>query len=175
MKLISGGQTGADSSIIAVGKGLGISIGGYVPRGWRTERGPDPSLGTLGFTESDTDDYASRTRSNIEHADATLIFATDPRSDGTRLTIDHAEAIKRPYLVLNPFEPAAAEAAAEWLQATRPAVLNVAGNRESKSPGIARQAERVLHAALRAYLVGCSASSVTLSGSRHRQGSRAPD
>jgi hypothetical protein len=152
MKLISGGQTGADSSIIAVGKGLGIPIGGLVPRGCRTERGPNPGLRALGFTESDSHDYASRTRENIEHSDATLIFATDPTSDGTQLTIDHAEAIRRPCLVINPFEPAAVEAATQWLHATRPAVLNVAGNRESRSPGIARQAERVLHAALQAYL-----------------------
>lgn len=152
MKLISGGQTGADSSIIAVGNRLGIPIGGNVPRGCRTERGPNPRLTALGFTESDSHGYASRTRQNIEHSDATLIFATDPSSDGTQLTIEHAEEVKRPCLVLDPFEPAAVEAAAQWLHATRPAVLNVAGNRESKSPGIAKQAERVLHAALRAYL-----------------------
>ena len=152
MKLVSGGQTGADSSIIAVGERLGIPIGGNVPRGWRTERGPNPRLKALGFRESDSHGYASRTRENIQHSDATLIFATDPGSDGTQLTIDHAEEINKPCLVLNPFDPAAAEAAARWLQTTRPAVLNVAGNRESKSPGIARQAERVLHAALRAYL-----------------------
>ena len=152
MKLISGGQTGADSSIIAVGKSLRIPIGGHVPRGCHTEQGPNPSLTALGFKESDSHDYASRTRENIEHSDATLIFATDPGSDGTRLTIDHAKQINKPCLVLNPFEPAAAEAATQWLHATRPAVLNVAGNRESKAPGIAEQAERVLHAALRAYL-----------------------
>ena len=152
MKLISGGQTGADSSIIAVGERLGIPIGGNVPRGWRTERGPNPRLKALGFTESDNQDYASRTRKNIEHSDATLIFATDPGSDGTQLTIDHAEEINKPSLVLNPFDPAAVDTTARWLQATRPTVLNVAGNRESNSPGIARQAEQVLHAALRAYL-----------------------
>ncbi|MGB5198665.1 MAG: putative molybdenum carrier protein [Sedimenticolaceae bacterium] len=152
MKLISGGQTGADSSIIAVGERLGIPIGGNVPRGCRTEQGPNPRLKALGFTESESHAYAARTRENIEHSDATLILATDPSSDGTELTIDHAQEVNKPCLVLDPFDPVAVEAATHWLHATRPAVLNVAGNRESKSPGIARQAERVLHAALRAYL-----------------------
>ena len=147
-KLISGGQTGADSCIVQVGKRLGIATGGLVPRGWQTEQGPKPALQELGFTESNSTDYAVRTRQNVEQSDATLIFATNPDSDGTRLTVDHAKKIGKPYLVLNPFEPGAADAVTPWLQAIQSAVLNVAGNRESKAPGIARQAEKVLHAVL---------------------------
>ena len=153
-KLISGGQTGADISIVAVARRLGIATGGRVPRGWRTERGPLPELRELGFTETDSEDYQVRTRLNVEHGDATLIFATDPDSDGTRLTIDHARKVGKPFLVIDPFEPAAVEALRQWLQATHPAVLNVAGNRESKAPGIAGQAEQVLYAALMAETEG---------------------
>ena len=109
---------------------------------------PKPALQELGFTESNSTDYAVRTRQNVEQSDATLIFATNPDSDGTRLTVDHAKKIGKPYLVLNPFEPGAADAVTPWLQAIQSAVLNVAGNRESKAPGIARQAEKVLHAVL---------------------------
>ncbi len=148
-KLISGGQTGADSCIIEVGKRLGIPTGGLVPRGWQTEQGPKPALQDLGFTESNSTDYAVRTRQNVEQSDATLIFAINPDSDGTRLTVDHAKKIGKPFLVVNPFEPKAAETVGPWLQATQPAVLNVAGNRESKAPGIAGRAEKVLYAVLR--------------------------
>ena len=147
-KLISGGQTGADSCIIAVGKRLGIPTGGQVPRGWQTERGPKPGLQQLGFTESESTDYAVRTRQNVEQSDATLIFAVNPDSDGTRLTVDHAKKIGKPCLVVNPFEPGANDSVTPWLCAKKPAVLNVAGNRESKAPGIASQAEKVLYAAL---------------------------
>jgi hypothetical protein len=147
-KLISGGQTGADISIVAVGARLGIEIGGLVPKGWRTERGAAPELEQSGFTESDSSDYRVRTRLNVEHGDATLIFATDPDSDGTRLTIDHAHRLGRPCLVLNPFEVTAEKRARRWLLDTSPEVLNVAGNRESRSPGIGRRAEQILLAAL---------------------------
>ena len=147
-KLISGGQTGADISIVAVGASLGIEIGGLVPKGWRTERGAAPELEQSGFTESDSSDYRVRTRLNVEHSDATLIFATNPDSDGTRLTIDHAHRLGRPCLVLNPFEATAEKRARRWLRGTSPEVLNVAGNRESRSPGIGRRAEQVLLAAL---------------------------
>lgn len=143
-KLISGGQTGADISIVSVGKRLNLPIGGTVPKGWMTESGPNPALRGLGFTESDRPGYVSRTLKNIEDADATLVFATDPASDGTRLTLEHANAIGKPNLLVDPFAPSAAESVREWLNTTRPAVLNVAGNRESKSPGIARAVKQVL-------------------------------
>ena len=147
-KLISGGQTGADISIVAVGARLGIAVGGLVPKGWRTERGPAPELEQSGFAESDSSDYRVRTRLNVEHGDATLIFATNPDSDGTRLTIDHAQRLGRPCLVLDPFEASAVKRARQWLRDTSPEVLNVAGNRESRSPGIARRVEQILLAAL---------------------------
>ena len=147
-KLISGGQTGADSCIVRVGNRLGIPIGGLVPKGWRTELGPMPALAKLGFSESSSADYRVRTRLNVERSDATLIFAIDPCSDGTRLTIDHAAAVEKPFLVANPFDPSAVELIRPWLRKIRPAVLNVAGNRESKAPGIAKQAEEILFRAL---------------------------
>ena len=148
-KLISGGQTGADSCIVAVGRQLGVPIGGEVPKGWLTEQGPDPRLRDLGFSESASADYAVRTRHNVEQADATLVFATAPGSDGTRLTLEHARHTGRPYLLVNPFLPQAEQSVRDWLAVTRPQVLNVAGNRESRSPGIAKQASRVLYGVLR--------------------------
>ena len=148
-RLVSGGQTGADASIIEVGARLGLDVGGLVPRGWRTELGPAPELARFGFSEAASSDYAVRTRLNVEQSDATLIFATSPDSDGTRLTIEHAERLGRPCLVVDPFDPAAADRTRRWLRETSPGVLNVAGNRESRSPGIGRCAEGVLLAALR--------------------------
>ena len=155
-KLVSGGQTGADMGIVAAGARLGIPTGGLVPRGWKTELGPAPELERLGFAESDSDDYAERTRRNIEQSDATLIFATNPDSDGSRLTIEHAGRVGKPFLALDPFEPAAIEAVGQWLDSVRPGVLNVAGNRESRSPGITEQVGKVLYAALQSRIEGHS-------------------
>ena len=64
LELISGGQTGADISIVVVGEALGLPIGGMVPAGWHTEAGPNRDLQELGFTESDSADYRVRTRQN---------------------------------------------------------------------------------------------------------------
>ena len=147
-KIVSGGQTGADSCIIVVGDRLGLPIGGLVPKGWRTELGPRPELADLGFRETASANYAVRTRRNIEQSDATLIFAVNPDSDGTRLTIDHARRLGRPLLVVDPFRDDAIAVTKAWLNEARPAVLNVAGNRESKAPGIALRSEQVLTAAL---------------------------
>lgn len=152
VKLISGGQTGADISIVAVARALGLPIGGTVPAGWLTEAGADPGLEALGFIESASADYRVRTCQNVEQGDATLVFAIDPDSDGTRLTIDHAKRHGRSFRVVNPFAATAIADVEQWLSATRPAVLNIAGNRESKAPGIQRQVERVLQAALRRHL-----------------------
>ena len=103
-KLISGGQTGADSSIIGVGRRLNMPICGLVPEGWMTEAGPNPSLKAHGFIEADTADYRFCTICNFDDSDAMLVFATDLESDGTRLTIDHARAVGKPCLLVNPLD-----------------------------------------------------------------------
>ena len=43
-KIISGGQTGADREALETARDLGIETGGFVPKGWLTEDGPDYSL-----------------------------------------------------------------------------------------------------------------------------------
>jgi len=47
-------------------------------------------------------------------------------------------------LVLDPWAPAAAGALAEFLRAQAPTVLNVAGDRESQSPGIYQRVRELL-------------------------------
>jgi hypothetical protein len=123
-----------------------------VPAGWLTEAGANPALEALGFVQSASADYRVRTCQNVERSDATLIFAIDPDSDGTQLTIDHARRNHKTFNVINPFAATAITDVEQWLNETRPTVLNIAGNRESRAPGIQRQVERVLQAALDRYL-----------------------
>jgi hypothetical protein len=103
----------------------------------------------LGFVESDSGKYPVRTRLNVESADATLIFATNDRSPGTEQTVSFAVAARKPHLVVNPFSENAVTATEQWLREQKPRVVNVAGNRESVSPGIRDQTTVVLEAALR--------------------------
>jgi hypothetical protein len=142
-KIISGGQTGVD-----LARELGIPTGGWAARGWKTEDGPAPILGRLyGLTEAPVPGYPARTRCNVEDAHATLILThKHPLTGGTRLTYDLAcpagERGAGLYVaLLGETDPGECLA---WLQecvAGRAGfVLNVAGPRESKCPGIYRRA-----------------------------------
>ena len=75
-------------------------------------------------------------------SNATVIFDQAGRKAprGTALTVRCAKAAARPYVVLHGFPAVAAGAAAltDFLSEQQPGILNVAGNRDSKTPGCAR-------------------------------------
>jgi hypothetical protein len=79
-KIVSGGQTGADRAALDVAIGLGIATGGWVPRGRRAEDGAVPGR-YVGMDETESPDYAERTRLNVRDSDATLILAFGRPSD----------------------------------------------------------------------------------------------
>jgi hypothetical protein len=96
-KIISGGQTGVDRAALDVGLELGIPIGDWVPLGRLAEDGPIPDRYPL--AEMPTEEYAARTRKNVEEADGTLILLGGPPSmatDGTALTIRLARESGKP-------------------------------------------------------------------------------
>lgn len=137
MKIISGGQTGADRAALDAAIALAIPHGGWLPRGRKTEDGPlSPRYALL---ENDSPRYRDRTERNILDADATLICSHGPLSGGSALTEALAIRHDRPFLHVD-FVHAPAEAATSlvqrWLDAIRPAILNVAGPRASSDPHI---------------------------------------
>jgi hypothetical protein len=88
----------------------------------------------------------------VVEADATLLVTRGPATGGSALTasLAHARGRSLYHLDLSAPQPATARAAAlrEWLDARSVSVLNVAGPRESGCPGIARQVQALLRAAL---------------------------
>ncbi|MCX7894564.1 MAG: putative molybdenum carrier protein [Thermoanaerobaculum sp.] len=152
MKVISGGQTGVDRAALDVALRLGWPCGGFCPRGRRAEDGPIPA--TYPLVELGSPSYAHRTRANVEAADATLILSPLPLRGGTLLTLRWCRALRKAHLVVDPWEEQAEEAVVAWLQQTHPAVLNVAGPRESQCPGIYRQSCRLLEACFRRVRLG---------------------
>jgi hypothetical protein len=130
LKIISGGQTGADRAGLEAARFLGIETGGYCPRDCRTERGPDPSLLDFGLLPTASQSYTQRTILNIKVADATVVFG-ELDSPGAKLTIDNVARMGK--LLLK--NPTAAELQL-WVESNQVKVLNVAGNRESRNPGI---------------------------------------
>lgn len=145
-QIISGGQTGADFGGIAAATVFGISTGGYAPRGWKTEDGNNKQLEAMGLKQTASDHYKIRTGLNAFHSDATIIFATNPRSGGTRLTVKFCKKFDKPYVITNPFNQAQSVNDCVTFISLRDyiSILNVAGNRESKSPGIEDATLRVL-------------------------------
>lgn len=151
--IVSGGQTGADQGGLLGAREAGVRTGGTAPRGWRTEDGAAPWLADFGLEEADREAYPVRTRANIDAADGTVIFGL-PLSDGSKLTTQYCAERTKPLLHL-PYgegEHDADEAArelADWLRRNGIGILNVAGNRESRNPGLADYTSRVVAAAIR--------------------------
>lgn len=134
-KIISGGQTGADRGGLEAGRRLGIETGGTVPRGYRTENGPDPTLKDFGMVEHCSRNFHPRTVQNVEDSDGTVWFGmTD--TPGALATLRAAVALDRP-LLLNPLPGVLRE----WIAINNINILNVAGNRESLHPGLCQEVE----------------------------------
>ncbi|MFA7359591.1 MAG: putative molybdenum carrier protein [Candidatus Kapaibacterium sp.] len=147
-KIISGGQTGADRGGLEAARELGISTGGYCPKGYLTENGPDLTLKEFGLIEMETSENNKRTTKNIEISDATVIIGgTDLdgmlKSRGSIFTFNTAMKLKKLVLV-NPD----IKTLKDWLNAQNFRILNVAGDRESDSPGIQVRTKEYLLKAL---------------------------
>ena len=158
-KVISGGQTGADlGGLFGAYTTPGIETGGWAPKGFRTENGSHRNLGKqykLKETKSPT--YPPRTKRNVLGSDGTLIFG-DTQSAGSRLTIRLCHRHKRPvkrirYSKENRRSPLREiPGIVKWVKSNNIKILNVAGNRESKNPGITMYAEAVISRLLRTLL-----------------------
>lgn len=148
-KIISGGQTGADRGGLEAARELGISTGGYCPKGYLTENGPDLTLKEFGLIEMETSENNKRTTKNIEISDATVIIGgTDLdgmlKSRGSIFTFNTAMKLKKLVLV-NPD----IKTLKDWLNDQNSRILNVAGDRESDSPGIQVRTKEYLLKALK--------------------------
>ncbi len=147
MKIISGGQTGSDRAALDAAIESGMEYGGSIPRGRLAEDGQIDPIKYADLTELESDSYLVRTRKNVEDADATLAFTNGALTGGTQKTIEFAKEFRKPYLHVNFQAISADQAAAEiakWLNMIHPGVLNVAGPRESGSPGIYSKVYEVL-------------------------------
>ena len=81
MKIISGGQTGADRAALDVALKFGIPHAGWIPKGRKAEDGPLPEKYQL--QEMPTDSYEARTEKNVPDSDGTLIIARGRPTGGS--------------------------------------------------------------------------------------------
>ncbi len=140
--IVSGGQTGVDRAALDVALDLGIPCSGWCPRGRKAEDGRIPRRYPLRQTPSAR--YAQRTRWNVRDSDGTLILAPGELTGGTALTFKAAQSLGRPVFVVDLSRSRAVVPVRKWIRNNDIRALNVAGPRESTSPGMYAAAIRFL-------------------------------
>ena len=143
--IISGGQTGGDQGGLEASAILMIQYGGWIPKGRLTEKGSMKQWPLLAETDQAT--YPPRTWRNVRDSHGTAIFTLGPAERGSALTIEFCKKQGRHWLHLDISHLTDNEASVwvrNWVKRNKIKVLNVAGNRESKSPGIQRRVRDIL-------------------------------
>lgn len=130
-QIISGGQTGADLGGLRAAQDSGIETGGWIPKGFKTEDGYTPSRMSFGLKETEQSTYFPRTSHNARDSDITIWFGNS-QSRGGVATRNACCRHEKPFLVYD--NCASPETLAAVLRDFE--VVNIAGNRESISPGI---------------------------------------
>jgi hypothetical protein len=146
LKIISGGQSGADRAGLDAALALGLEPGGWIPFGRRTDEGALPMADFLKYKlkQHPSPNYPPRTEQNVRESDATVIFGK-LSSPGCTLTQKLCKLHEKPCLG-NPLSP---DHLREWVESKGIMVLNVAGNRERTNPGIYQLTFDTLIAAFR--------------------------
>ena len=153
----SGAQTGVDRAALDAALERAFPLGGWVPKGRRAEDGIIPAHYPL--EETPTEEYQVRTEWNVRDSDATLIITQGVVSGGTALTVEFAKAHQKPYLIIDLKDDTlcrdqerVVSLVKEWIDHNGPRVLNIAGPRESKHPGIYNEAKDLIRKILKAVL-----------------------
>ena len=133
-KVVSGGQTGVDRAALDIALLLGIPCGGWCPKGRLAEDGQISLIYPL--QETPDSDYSERTAWNVRDSEGTLVLTWGAPTGGTAYTIEVARRVGRPFLLVDLAETSQPEVAAEWVCREGISILNVAGPRASKEPGI---------------------------------------
>ena len=141
-KIISGGQSGADLAGLYFARLNNIETGGYMPNGFLTENGAKPEYAERYGLKEFGIGYKLRTKRNVLESDGTIIFA-ECSSSGSVLTMRYCRENRKPCLITP-----SSDGIITWLNDNRIQVLNVAGNRESVSPGIFERVVKLLKASI---------------------------
>ncbi|RLD66137.1 MAG: hypothetical protein DRI84_05435 [Bacteroidetes bacterium] len=133
MKIISGGQTGADQAGLMIAKDLGFKTGGLAPKDWKTSYGSQKELlESFGLKESE-EGYKGRTWENVRDSNATIRLAVDFDSPGEKCTMNAINYFKKPWIDIDLLDPKSIQEVIEFLVLVKPSILNIAGNTQNKN------------------------------------------
>lgn len=144
MKIISGGQTGVDRAALDFALNNEIVCGGWCPKGRIAEDGQIHEKYPL--QEASAESYSWRTELNVRDSDATLVLSSGKIGNGTELTIKMAQKMRKPIFIidLDNNNEKLEEEFNDWLAENYVEALNIAGPRESNTPGIYNKAYHML-------------------------------
>ena len=141
-RIITGGQTGVDRAALDFAIEAGIPHGGWCPLKRKAEDGTINEQYLL--KETPEADFSIRTKLNVRDSDGTLILNVDKLEGGTLLTVQYAKELARPCLIIDLDNIPEHNAIHHWLTMHKIRILNIAGPRESKRPGIYEQTRETL-------------------------------
>ena len=132
LKIVSGGQTGADRAALDAALQTGTECGGWCPEGRLAEDGT--ILPRYPLSELKGAGYKERTLQNVIDSDGTVIIYFDTLSGGTEQTLLFCLNQKKPYLLIDATELSperAVERIHKFVAGNSIATLNIAGPRAS--------------------------------------------
>lgn len=163
--IISGGQTGADRGALDAAISAGVDHGGYCPAGRRSEDGCIPDRYDL--IETSSSGYEERTRRNVAMADVTLIITSGEMTPGSKLTLAIVETMDKPHINIDLtaddlkggrglktiINVVRSYIIVKSENISRPIIINVAGSRESKCPGIQKTTELIMFNVIKGFVL----------------------
>jgi hypothetical protein len=135
MKIISGGQTGADQAGLYAARDSGFQTGGTAPKGYRTQGGHAPELAEFGVVEHPKRGYQHRTEQNVIDSDCTFRLAHDFTSAGEKLTLRLTKKHNKPCYDINMNDPISPYLIAQILKTFKFKIVNIAGNGDGEQNG----------------------------------------
>jgi len=134
IKIISGGQTGVDIAALDFALENKIPCGGWCPKGRINEDGLIPDKYPLSETKSS--EYNERTEMNIKDSDGTLVLYSGNIDKGTKFTLKRATELQKPFFSIDINKTLDFALFFQWIKTYNINTINIAGARESSSPGI---------------------------------------
>jgi hypothetical protein len=134
IKIVSGGQTGADRAALDWALTHGVECGGWCPKGRKAEAGAiDPKYP---LKETPSPSYIQRTEWNVRDSAATVLFSIDPAlSGGSKKTMEFARKHGKPCIHLHSRVADAAVKLRAFVKENSVEVLNVAGRGRAMNLG----------------------------------------
>ena len=135
MKIVSGGQTGADRAGLDFAIECGISRGGWCPKERKAIDGPIDSRYQL--TETPTGNYLQRTEWNARDSEATVIFRlTEKLAGGSKRTAEFATKHGKPWIHIHAKMARPENLLDDFMTKHTVTILNIAGSREAAGESV---------------------------------------